>query len=80
MKGLRLTQIKSHGFKLGFNRYQLWEHEVIYCQQSRPHFWMPGKIIHHLVSWMEASEYFKALAPQYDLIDVELDKHNLEVD
>ena len=86
MRGLRLTQIRSLGLDYGFNRYQLWEHEIIPVQSTRKNVWMPGKIIHHIamnhncfVSWKEASEYFKALAPQYDELDLELDPHNMEL-
>ena len=78
MKGLRLTQIRSLGLDYGFNRYQLWECEIIPVQSSRPNFWMPGKIIHHFTGWIEASEYFNALAPGYDEIDLKLDPTNGE--
>ena len=80
MRGLRLTQIRSLGLDYGFNRYQLWECDIIPVQSTRRNVWMPGKIIHHFTGWLEASEYFNALAPQYDEIDLELDSHNMEVD
>lgn len=80
MKGLRLTQIRSLGFDGGFNRYQLWEHDIVPTQSTRLDVWMPGEIIHHFTGWIEAHEYFKALAPRYDLVDLELDPRNMELD
>ncbi|KKL28419.1 hypothetical protein LCGC14_2375310 [marine sediment metagenome] len=73
MKGLKLTQIKSHGFDLNFNRYQLWEYVLLPVQYRRPPVWLTetGRIIHHLQTWAEAHEYFKALAPHYDELDFE---------
>ena len=71
MKGLKLTQIKSHGFHLDFNRYQLWEHDLIPQHNRRP-FWMPGRIIHHLRTGAEADGYFNVLAPQYDDVEFEI--------
>jgi len=86
MKGLRVTCIKSERpmpwlelktnkikyTQVNFTRYQLWEHELIYQQEDRPFFWMPGKIIHHLRTWAEAHEYFKALSPQYESHEIEI--------
>jgi len=83
MKGLRLTCTKNSRFlpwdfggtwghiTHGFYRYQLWEHEVIPVQSTRPNVWLRGKIIHHPWNWIEAKEYFLALAPQYDELDIE---------
>lgn len=70
MRGLRLTQIKSHGFDLNFNRYQLSEHELQFVQSKRPLLWLPGKIIHHLRTWKEASECFNILGLDYDKVDI----------
>jgi len=80
MKGLRLTQIRSLGFDGGFNRYQLSEHELIPVQSTRRDIWMPGKILHHFMSYVEACEYFWGLSEQYDKYDVELDPTNMELD
>lgn len=78
MLGLRLTQLRSLGFNGGFNRYQIWAHEIVAVQSTRPNIWMPGEILHHFLSYVEASEYFAILAPQYDEFDIELDPHNKE--
>jgi len=67
MKGLRITRIESEGLRLNFSRFQLWEHELIYVQATRPLMWQaPGKIIHHLQDKHEVTEYVHALARQYD--------------
>jgi hypothetical protein len=55
MKTLRLTEIKSEGFKRNFTRYQLWEN---------------GIIIHHCRTRYDAYRLFKALAPYYDVLEV----------
>lgn len=80
MKGLRLTQIRSLGFDGGFNRYQIWEHGILPVQFTGRDIWMPGKILHHFMGWIEAHKYFKVLAPQYDRIDIELDPTNMKLD
>ena len=73
MKGLKLTQIKSHGFDLNFNRYQLWEYDLLPVQSTRPPLWLieTGRILYHLQTWAEAYTYFNALAPNFDELDVE---------
>ena len=83
MKGLRLTQIRSLGFDGGFNRYQLSEHEIVPVEDGKLDTWMPGKILHHFLSYVEASKYFWKLSDQFDkyqLYDVELDPTNMELD
>lgn len=68
MKGLLLTQIKSHGLNGNFNRYQLWEYDLI-PQYNRKPYWYRGEIKYHCRTWEEASEYFDALAPYYEDVD-----------
>ena len=74
MKGLRATCIPSErpfrksNLVVWFNRYQLWEHEVIPVQPTRPKMWLPGKIIHHLDTKEEVEQYLRALAFQYGFV------------
>ena len=70
MRGLRLTEIKSYGFDLDFNRYQLSEHELQFVQSTRPLLWLPGKILYHLRTWNETSMYFAIMGSNYDEVDV----------
>lgn len=72
MKGLRLTEIKSDGFRGRFSRYYLSEHTLV-PQHNRRSFWLSGRIIHHMRSWREASSYFSTLAPHYDERDLVLE-------
>lgn len=70
--GKSFNAIPSWGhIPYGFYRYQLWEHEIIPVQSTRPDVWLPGKIIHHFTCWLEVREYLNALAPQYDELDIE---------
>jgi len=80
MKGLRLTQIRSLGLDYSFNRYQLWECEIIPVQTTRRNLWLPGRIIHHFTGFREASEYLRGLMSRYDEIDIKLDPTNMEID
>jgi len=70
-EGLAPPFDKSTWAVLGFNRYQIWEHDLIFQQSTRRVFWLPGKIIHHLEDEAEVKAYLYGLAPEYD--DVKLD-------
>lgn len=72
LKGLRLTRIFSEretpdGIKLTFPRYQIWEHEIEFTNETRPFYYHPGKILHHFREdqELEARAYFMELSPRY---------------
>jgi hypothetical protein len=80
MKALKLTQIKSHGLRYDFWRYQLWEYDLVKACK-RPSNLSPrllrnnfcnGRILRHVRTWHEASKLFNELAPQYPVTDFEI--------
>ena len=79
MKGLKLTEIESHGFKLYFKRFMLTEHPVLPKASLAPHHinwignydWYDGEIIGVYWSRRKAEKAFGNLARNYVVTDVD---------
>jgi len=69
VKGLKLVEIKSQGFKLDFNRWLLTEHQVLTLMDSGKNHWSKGRIIAVLRNRKTAEQAFLKLAKEYDVTE-----------
>lgn len=80
MKGLKLTEIESHGFKLNFKRFYLTEHPVLPQVSMAPHHhndflgnyvWYEGELLEVFRSRKEAERTFGTLSKNYVVTDID---------